>query len=196
MQPARLVLLAATIVLALPLTSVRALPLALAVVPQGNQDDHGGPHSALTDTGLVSVVQNVTRPFMDPAAATAAGYGPVLGCVSGTQEGAMGVHYVNTDLVFDGKLDPERPEALMYEMRDGRLDLLGVEYIVIAKAWHKNNQLPPSLLGQVFTYNDSPNRYGLDPFYALHVWAWRDNPHGTFVDWNPQVSCDGFAPNP
>jgi hypothetical protein len=70
MQPARLVLLAATIVLALPLTSVRALPLALAVVPQGNQDDHGGLHSVLTDTGLVSVVQNVTRPFMDPAAAT------------------------------------------------------------------------------------------------------------------------------
>jgi hypothetical protein len=28
--------------------------------------------------------------------------------------------------------------------------------------------------------------------YELHVWAWRDNPNGTFVDWNPQVSCDGI----
>jgi hypothetical protein len=24
------------------------------------------------------------------------------------------------------------------------------------------------------------------------VWAWRDNPNGTFADWNPRVSCDGF----
>ena len=35
---------------------------------------------------------------------------------------------------------------------------------------------------------------GLDLFYALHVWAWRDNPHGTFVNFSPNVSCDGFAP--
>jgi len=28
------------------------------------------------------------------------------------------------------------------------------------------------------------------------VWAWRDNPHGTSVDWNTQVSCAGFTPNP
>jgi hypothetical protein len=28
-------------------------------------------------------------------------------------------------------------------------------------------------------------------FYELHVWAWRDNPHGAFVDWNPAVSCEG-----
>ena len=47
---------------------------------------------------------------MDVAAAIDAGYGPFLGCVSGTQEGAMGVHYVNTDLVLDGKLDAEHPE--------------------------------------------------------------------------------------
>jgi hypothetical protein len=39
----------------------------------------------------------------------------------------------------------------------------------------------------------------LNPFYALlkalHIWAWRDNPHGTFVDFNPNVSCDGFVPS-
>jgi hypothetical protein len=28
------------------------------------------------------------------------------------------------------------------------------------------------------------------------VWAWRENPNGTFVDWNPRVSCDGFSQNP
>jgi hypothetical protein len=81
--------------------------------------------AAAEDSALVSVVQNATRPFMDPAAAIAAGYGPFLGCVSGTQEGAMGVHYVSSDLVFDGKLEPDRPESLMYEMRDGRRSSTG-----------------------------------------------------------------------
>jgi hypothetical protein len=196
MKMTRLALLATTIVIGLPSSSILAVPPAPAVIPQTFQDDRGGPPAASVDSDLVTTVQNATRPFMDVSAATAAGYSPFLGCVSGTQEGAIGVHYVNGDLVFDGKLDAERPEALMYETRGGRPELLGVEYIVLVKDWHKNNKFPPSVLGQVFTYNSSPNRYGLDPFYALHVWAWRDNPHGTFVDWNPQVSCDGFTPAP
>ena len=27
--------------------------------------------------------------------------------------------------------------------------------------------------------------------FELHVWAWRDNPNGAFVDWNNKVSCEG-----
>ena len=34
------------------------------------------------------------------------------------------------------------------------------------------------------------NRYGIPAYYALHVWAWKANPHGVFMDWNPQVSCE------
>jgi hypothetical protein len=49
------------------------------------------------------------------------------------------------------------------------------------------------LMGQLFHSNTSPNRYGIPAFYALHVWAWRDNPHGVFVDWNPRVSSAGAA---
>ena len=52
----------------------------------------------------------------------------------------MGVHYVNTDLVLDGKLNAEYPESLMDEMRDGRLDLLGAEYVVLVKAWQQEQQ--------------------------------------------------------
>jgi hypothetical protein len=66
-----------------------------------------------------------------------------------------------------------------------------VEFIVMADAWHAHHPEPPVLEGQVFQYNSSPNRYGLPAFYELHVWAWRDNPHGAFVDWNPHVSCEG-----
>jgi len=27
------------------------------------------------------------------------------------------------------------------------------------------------------------------------VWAWRDNPAGTFADWNPRVACSGDEGN-
>lgn len=150
-------------------------------------------HAAAGSADLVAAVRSATKPLLDAKAALAAGYRPFLGCVSGPQEGAMGVHYVNGDLVADGQLDPARPEALMFESRDGQLQLLGVEYIVMAAAWDANNPAPPTLMGQVFHLNGSPNRYGLPAFYELHVWAWRKNPHGMFADWNPQVTCDGFS---
>ena len=149
-----------------------------------------GCASVASATDLVDEVRRATAQFKDVTLATAAGYAPFLGCVSGPQEGAMGIHYVNGDLVGDGQLDPQRPEALMYEVKDGRLRLVGVEFIVFADAWNAGNASPPTLLGQSFHYVSSPNRYGIPAFYELHVWAWKHNPHGMFVDWNPKVSCD------
>src|ERR1700730_6644585 len=141
--------------------------------------------------GLVELVRHVTQPFRDVREAIAEGYTEFLGCVSGPQEGAMGVHYVNSALVGDGELDVNHPEAVIYEPRDGGLRLVGVEYIVLVADWHAHHAEPPVLEGQVFQYNGSPNRYALPPFYELHVWASRENPHGAFVDWNPRVSCEG-----
>ena len=97
-------------------------------------------------------------------------------------------------MINDGVLDPERPELLVYEPKDGQLHLVAVEYIVFAEAWDETHSAPPSLLGQLFHYYDSPNRFGLPAFYELHVWAWRQNPKGAFVDWNPRVSCEEFTP--
>jgi hypothetical protein len=142
---------------------------------------------------LVEEVRRGTHGFHDVAAARAAGYAPFLGCVSGPQQGAMGTHFVNGDLVGDGVLDARRPEALMYEVKGGRLRLVGVEYIVLAEAWNARNSTPPTLMGQAFHYTGSPNRYGIPAFYALHVWAWKQNPHGMFVDWNPAVSCEDYS---
>src|SRR5712675_448966 len=65
-------------------------------------------------------------------AASALGYDQFLGCVSGPDHGAMGVHYVNGPLVVDGLIDVSRPEALIYEPLNGRLRLVGVEFIVDA----------------------------------------------------------------
>lgn len=159
-----------------------------AVFLVGCASGHLASHDASTSP-LAQEVRRATEGYQDVAAATAAGYALFLGCVTSPQGSAMGIHYVNSTLVGDGKLDAARPEALMYEPRSGKLELVGVEYIVIAAAWDAANKTPPTLMGQLFHYNASPNRYGIPAFYALHVWAWRPNPHGVFADWNPRVSC-------
>ena len=89
-------------------------------------------HSRPAPSSLVQIVREATRAFADVTVAEANGYGPAFGCVSGPQEGAMGVHYVNGPLVADGEIDASKPEALMYELSNGHARLLGVEYIVDA----------------------------------------------------------------
>lgn len=148
--------------------------------------------AAPADT-LVSTVRQSTAVFDNVNEAHSAGYGLFHGCVSGPQEGAMGVHLVNGDLVGDGALDATRPEALLYEEKNGQMRLVAVEYVVIAEAWHATNEAPPVLMGQLFNYVGAPNRYGIPAFYELHVWAWKHNPNGVFADWNPAVSCADFT---
>ena len=116
--------------------------------------------------------------------AKAEGYAPIP-CASGLTGGAMGIHYVNAAYLKDDAIDVAKPEAVMYEpMADGTLKLIAVEYIT-AKG-------PASLEGHLFNFNTAPNRYGLGPFYELHVWAWKPNPTGAFADMNPNVSCDAM----
>src|SRR5262245_28210071 len=43
---------------------------------------------------LVDVVRQSTERYQDVEEATSAGYAPMLGCVNGPQEGAMGIHYM------------------------------------------------------------------------------------------------------
>ena len=135
---------------------------------------------------MSDIVREATAPFRDPQVAIAAGYVPKSFCVSGPEQGAMGVHFVNPALVKDGLLDPEKPEALVYEPKDGRLRLVAAEFIVFADSWHAHDVAPPALFGQLLNYIPAPNRYGNPNFYEIHVWAWKDNPFGVFVDWNPR----------
>jgi hypothetical protein len=152
-----------------------------------------GAHKPDPADTLVGAVRQAASIYKDVEAAKGAGYGLFHGCVSGPQEGAMGIHYVNGDLVGDGEIDASQPEALIYELRDGHLQLVGVEYVVIVEAWDANHEAPPSLMGQVFHYVGAPNRYRIPAFYELHVWAWKQNPNGMFTDWNPKVSCEEYT---
>ena len=172
------------------LSSLATAALLAAPAPatdsKPGQADH--EHAAAS---LVQAVRDATRQFIDVNAATAAGYGPFLGCVSGPDHGAMGVHYVKGPLVVDGEIDASKPEALIYEPSGDRLRLVGVEFIVDAATWLAHHPAPPVLEGQSFQFVGSPNRYALSAFFELHVWAWRDNPNGAFVDWNTRVTCEG-----
>jgi hypothetical protein len=157
--------------------------------------DNAATHSAHQQAAAGTLVEQVragTRKYIDVNNATAAGYGPFLGCVAGTDHGAMGVHYVNATLLGNLTLDPSQPQALIYEPADGKMILVGVEFILDSASWlAANNNTPPVLDGQVFNFVGAPNRFNINSFFELHVWAWRDNPQGAFVDWNNGVSCQG-----
>jgi hypothetical protein len=158
----------------------------------GANDRHDETASEAT---LVETVRRATERFQNAQEALDAGYTAQQVCVSGPEEGAMGVHFVNPELFGDGQLDPSHPELLVYEPKHGQLRLVAVEYVVDAATWDRNHPtMTPSLLGQLFHYNGSPNRYGSPPFYELHVWAWKQNPNGMFTDWNPKVSCEDYVP--
>ena len=158
----------------------------------------GSPLTALgqQDSKLVEIVRNATEHYQN-VADLPPGYGAVLGCVSGPDHGAMGVHYVNLSLVNGGtllgntqNLDPTKPQALIYEPQaNGEMKLVAVEYIILAGALPAN--ATPQVEAHLMQFIDSPNRYGIPGgFFELHVWAWKDNPEGSFADWNNHVSCD------
>ncbi|HSU31135.1 MAG TPA: hypothetical protein VLJ11_07855 [Bryobacteraceae bacterium] len=143
---------------------------------------------------LLKIVRDSTERFKDVAVAEAEGYALQFGCVSGDYSGAMGLHYVNGALVNSGVLDATRPQIVIYEPTPGGgLRLTGADYLLLADAWNAKHSGPPELMGQLFHLFDSPNRFGLPPFYTLHVWAWKPNPNGAFVNWHPNVSCQSFA---
>ena len=143
---------------------------------------------------LVRVVREATARFRDVSQAEAEGYSLQFGCVSGPDSGAMGMHYVNFPKVLDGELDAEDPEIVIYEpTSNGRLKLIGADYLVLAEAWDAKGIGPPQIMGQLLHLFESPNRFGLPAFYTLHVWAWKENPTGTFVNWHSKVSCEGFS---
>ena len=74
--------------------------------------------------------------------------------------------------------------------RHGRLHLAAVEYVVVKADWDATHKPPPRLFGHKFNFTDAPNRFGLPPFYSLHVWAFKHNPAGMFEMLNPNVHCN------
>ena len=179
--------------------------LAVASAPKTQADDAGSQAATTEHHGgnsrkneLVKTVREVTAKYRYAPVSVAEGDGFQLlfGCVSDDDKGAMGLHYVKLERympapgVFDAEIKADEPEILLYEPTPWGPKLTGADYIVDAATWNQTHAHAPELNGQIFHFFDAPNRFGLPPFYTLHVWAWKDSPSGTFVNWHDNVSCD------
>jgi len=140
---------------------------------------------------LIDQVRNATEQYQQISTAMAENFVAATPCVSGPDAGAMGVHFVRMDRVKNLVLDATQPQALIYEpMADGAMRLVGVEYIVLDANWSAAHPgTVPALQGNLLNYIPAPNRYGLPAFWEIHVWAWKDNPKGSYADWNTHVTC-------
>jgi hypothetical protein len=185
------------------------MALATAPAPQANADDARAQASTNQQFSnqrnrneLVKIVRQVTDKYHSVSVAEGDGYHLIFGCVSDEDSGAMGLHFLNLGLyahadgTFDDVIDPYQPEIILYEPTPSGPKLTGADYIVDAETWNKTHSQAPELDGQIFHFFDAPNRFGLRPFYTLHVWAWKDSPTGTFVNWHKNVRCDAHdGPN-
>jgi hypothetical protein len=170
-----------------------ALPLVAGATDQADTDRH-------YSSNFAPIVERVRQAVLSLPKTELAKYGAILKtpCVSGPDYGAMGVHLINAENV-DAVVNVDKPEALIYEPQaNGKLRIVGVEYIVPKEAWDAANPaqpgLPsprPALLGNLMNFVDSPNRYGIEGgFFEIHVWAFEDNRKGALTDWNPDVTCE------
>lgn len=134
-------------------------------------------------------VKRVTDRYETVAAAAAAGYVQASPCEA-IPQGGMGFHYVNPAAMQDPKIDPLRPEGLLYEQRTGGLQLVGVEYIKVDGDQNlATDGDRPTLFGRAFDGPMAGHAPGMPNHYDLHVWLQKRNPSGIFAQWNPDVSC-------
>lgn len=161
-------------------------------------------------------IYHATKRYQDVEAALADGYvrdpfnicdtAPIMGQPGFM--GAMGVHYVRPDLLglmqggerVNGNglhVDFMKPGILIYEPQsDGSMELVAIENLVFQKGWHKaGNENPPVFMGhEYFSMVDNPlteadEAHKFEAHYDLHMWLYRENPHGLFSAFNPTVSC-------
>ena len=146
----------------------------------------------------IDAMRKALSKYEDPYVAVRDLYLSTVACVhyDGTKmeghmhypKGGMGIHFVN--LTIQGPPDPLKPNVLLYEPVDGKLKLVGAEWLVpVAVAKER-----PSLLGQPF---QGPME-GHEPLipqgfhhYDLHAWLFKDNPLGMFSPTNSNLTCEG-----
>ncbi len=127
--------------------------------------------------------------FKDVAAAEAAGFIPVSECTV-SDEGGMGVHYLNPVRAAQA-LDATKPAVLLYApTSNGTMRLLGAEWFQADADQDVTTDADrPTLFGQPFN-GPMPGHDPMMPVhYDLHVWLYDSNPAGVFAPWNPSVDC-------
>ena len=137
--------------------------------------------------------------FHSVVQAERAGYTQASPCIPGE-----GIHYDKRSLI-DTTVTAGEPEVLLYEVKpNGRLGLVGVEYVAVALAntaagpapWFLETPPPdgfanpaPVLFGETFDGPMAGHNPAMPWHYDIHVWLWEPNPNGMFVLPNPNVTC-------
>jgi len=163
-------------------------------------------------------VRSIAEKYRDVNVAKAEGFTTDNKCVTAemlghpASEGVMGLHYVRRDMLGlppkpsppgSGRVsgtgthtDFREPAMLVYEPQpDGSLQLVAVENLVFAEAWHAQSKAPPSFHGRTYPLlKDDPatsvdEAHGWQPHYEQHLWVFRDNPNGAYAPFNPKVTC-------
>ena len=187
--------------------------LAAAVLLCGSAISSAQAGGLATD---LAAIREATQRFRDINVALAEGYAiaPPGHCVSAQAEGeprqlgGMGVHVVRFDLLGITATSPRvngvgintdftQPTVLVYEpASDGRYELVAVENLIFAEAWHAaGNAKRPEFHGNEYYHViDNPltpidEAHGFEPHYELHIWLYRKNPAGMFMPFNSRVKC-------
>jgi len=116
-----------------------------------------------------------------------------LACKHHIAMGAMGYH-LRKDWKMDKTFDPAEPEEPIFDING---NLVGAEYVVygdkaaveMLKYFHIA-YTDGTGEGDVKTMAHTSFEYKGKGKYELHAWAWKKNPKGPFMHFNPNVSCD------
>ena len=143
-------------------------------------------------------VRTALDKYRDPVLAVHDGYFSTLACLEFSkgssghgdmdyQPGAMGIHFLNPAAIGP-KLDPMKPQVLLYEQVGDKLQLTGAEWFMPTQV----SKMPPTIFGQKL---QGPME-GHEPVlpqalhhWDLHVWLWKSNPNGLFSPTNAAVKC-------
>jgi len=143
-------------------------------------------------------VRKLLDKYADPIAAVHDGFYSSVACITypnGGGEGsmryaagAMGVHFINMGNVGP-KLDPAKPQVLIYEPAGDKLRLVAAEWFMpVEVAGGKAPSIFGQELGGPMEGHKPVMPEGLH-HYDLHVWLWKTNPEGVFSPTNPAVKC-------
>lgn len=174
-----------------------AFALAIPAMPSVTSAQ-GKPAAAAPMSADLVAAKAALAKYSDPLAAVKDGYFSTLACidfpkgaVDGTIEyppGAMGVHFLNPANIGP-KLDPAKPQVLIYEPVGDKLVLAAAEWFMPVEA---AGGTAPTIFGQSL----SGPMDGHEPImpaslrhYDLHVWLWKDNPRGVFTSTNAALKC-------
>ena len=175
-----------------------AVAVSFVVSPRASQ---GQAKMAAAPTAMspdLDAARTALAKYSDPFVAVRDGYFSTLACIDfpagmtdGSVEyppGAMGVHLLNPANIGP-KLDPAKPQVLIYEPVGDKLVLAGAEWFVPVQA---AGGVVPTIFGQTL----AGPMDGHEPImptslrhYDLHVWLWKANPRGMFTSTNAALKC-------